>query len=174
MVIVVPAVLIAFSLPAMATTPVAGCGDDNIGDIGDMNPVVVTENQSSSYDFTHCFVGGNTTGWLHTESPAPAHGTLTINGSVVTYTPNPGYTGSDYYCLSCANAGNPSGNPLGSLAEDGALHDACGCNISAHFNVQTPAVATPALGTWGLFLIALLLLAMSLYRLRAWGSNHAD
>lgn len=161
---VILAGLIVVSSPAMASTPQPGCGDDEVGDIGDVTPVVVLENQSSTYDYTHCFTGGNTAGWNHTETPGPSHGTLTIVGSVVTYTPNASYTGPDSYFLSTPTIANPSGT----LGGDGALHDACGCNITAHFNVQAPAVATPIPGTWDLFLMVMLLLGMGFYRLRAW------
>lgn len=159
--VVIIAVQIVFSSPVMAFTGASGCGDDSNGDIGiDSHPITVQENQSSSYDFTHCFTGGVTTGWNQTQSPAPAHGTLAIVGSVVTYTPNTGYTGPDSYCLSCS--------PTGSLAGDGAQFDACSCNLTANFLVVAPTapVGTPALGTWAMLLMALLLVAASLYRLR--------
>lgn len=160
--VVIVAVQIVFSSPAMAVTGAAGCGDDTDGDIGILpHPITVQENQPSSYDFTHCFTGGNTADWNKTQSPAPAHGTLAIVGSVVTYTPNPGYTGPDSYCLSCS--------PRGTLAGDGAEFDACTCNLTANFMVVAPTapVGTPALGTWAMFIMALLLVAASLYRLRA-------
>jgi hypothetical protein len=163
-IIVVLTAQVVFSSRAMAWT--AGCGDDNDGDIGTPTPITVQNNQSSSYDFTHCFTGGNTAGWNHTESPAPAHGTLQITGSVVTYTPNPGYIGPDFYCLSCS--------PEGTLAGDGAEFDACGCNLTAAFNVVAPVAPpppapVPTLGTWAMFLTGLLLAAISLYRLSRGG-----
>lgn len=161
MIIAALAVPIVFSSPAMAVGA-AGCGDDTDGDIGILpHPLVVQNNQSSSYDFTHCFTNGNTAGWNHTQSPAPLHGTLQINGSVVTYTPNPGYVGTDSYCLSC--------NGDGRIGGDGAQFDACSCNLTANFSVVAPPVAavpTPALGTWAMLLMGLLLAAASLYRLR--------
>src|SRR5579863_6767950 len=77
-----------FSSVALAITP--GCGEDGLGDIGVAAPIAVPNNQSHTYDYTNCFGnGGDTAGWNHTQSPGPAHGTLQIVGSVVTYTPNP-------------------------------------------------------------------------------------
>jgi hypothetical protein len=144
-----------FSSVAMAA---AGCGDDGVGDIGDVTPIALPNNQSFSYDFTHCFGnGGDTAGWNHTQSPAPAHGTLQIVGSVVKYTPNPGYVGPDFYCLSCL--------PGFTIGADGAMFDACSCNLTATFQVDPPVIATPALSTWALTLLVLMLVAMSLYRL---------
>jgi hypothetical protein len=164
-IIVVLAAQIVFSSRAMASAP--GCGDDSDGDIGTPTPITVPNNQSSSYNFTHCFGnGGNTAGWNHTQSPAPAHGTLQIAGTVVTYTPNAGYIGPDSYCLSCLPGGN--------LAADGAEFDACTCNLTAAFNVVAPVAApapVPALGTWAMFLMGLLLAAASLYRLARGGET---
>lgn len=152
----------------MASAP--GCGDDGNGDIGILpNPITVQNNQTSSYNFTHCFGnGGDTAGWNHTESPGPAHGTLQIAGSVVTYTPDPGYVGPDFDCLSCL--------PHETLAGDGAEYDACTCNLTANFQVVAPAsapVATPTLGTWAMLLTALLLVAVGLYTLTRGGEAGA-
>jgi hypothetical protein len=99
------AVQIVFSSPAMASTA-AGCGDDTDGDIGILpHPITVQEN--------------------HTQSPAPAHGTLAIVGAVVTYTPNPGYVGPDSCCLSCNGYGD-----IGGTGGDGAQFAACTCNLT--------------------------------------------
>jgi hypothetical protein len=89
---------------------------------------------------------------------------------VVTYTPNAGYVGPDTYCLSCTNPNNAGHF----LTDDGALHSACyvdssgqnDCNLNAVLSVTAPPLPIPTLGTWAMLLMALLLVAMTLYRFR--------
>jgi hypothetical protein len=145
-----------FSSRAMA---VPGCGDDGVGDIGTPTPISVTAGTPFAFNYSACFTGGNTTGWNHTIAVAPAHGTLTIVGSLVTYTPNAGFVGADFWQIS----------PL-SLALDGALNDACSCNLTGTFSITAPpptsAIAAPAMSEWGFLSLTLLLAGMGYFTLK--------
>ena len=91
-----------------------GCGDDLYGDIGVFTPIAITGGNSYTYDFKNCFVGGDASGWNHHITAGPAHGTLQIVGTQVTYTANAGYTGPDFWAISDGTYRDVGG--------DGAVH----------------------------------------------------
>jgi hypothetical protein len=143
-----------FSARAVATT---GCGSDGVGDIG---PITVSAGTSYAYNYQNCFSPlGDTTGWNHTISTAPLHGTLTIVGSTVTYTAASGYVGTDFWEISAPTIEN-----------DGAEFGVCGCNLTGTFNVVAPppatAVGTPTLGEWAFITLGLLVGTIGYFALR--------
>jgi hypothetical protein len=78
-------------------------------------------------------------------SVSPTHGTLTVSGNTLTYTPTSGYTGPDTFTYRAQGVDNNGTTRLNSG------------DVTVHVTVSaggTPgAVGTPALGTWMMLLL---------------------
>jgi hypothetical protein len=78
----------------------------------------------------------------------PSHGTLTVSGTTIRYTPTAGYTGPDTFSYQALGV-----NTDGLTALDSG-------NVTVQVTVSAAPVATasvPALGTWGMALLCVLL-----------------
>jgi hypothetical protein len=78
-------------------------------------------------------------------SVAPTHGSLTISGTSLTYTPTSGYTGPDTFTYRAQGVDNNGSTRLNS--GDVTVH------VTVSAGGTTGAVATPALGTWMMMLL---------------------
>ena len=75
-------------------------------------PVVAAKSANTTYNTaTAIHRSGSSTGAILTALPvasAPAHGSATVSGSIVTYTPASGFSGTDTFTYKAANAGGTS------------------------------------------------------------------
>jgi hypothetical protein len=72
---------------------------------------------------------------------APGHGTLSVSGNTIRYTPNPGYQGPDTFHYQARGVNADGASALNSGT------------VTVQVNVTSPSVPVPTLGAWGMALL---------------------
>ena len=124
-------------------------------------PVVNAVSASVAYNSTASVIALNLSGGAPTSVVVvgpPGHGTATASGASISYTPSPGYSGSDSFTYRASNAGGtsavatvsitvsaqlPVANPVSVMVPYGSSNHAIALNITGGA-VTSVAVASPA------------------------------
>lgn len=91
------------------------------------------------------FIGGGLPDSLAI-STLPAHGTMTVNGTTVIYTPTAGYSGTDSFSYTATNAGGTSSPAVVSLTVHPQVPVASARNVIVAFNAVTPIDLASVIG----------------------------
>ena len=86
---------------------------------------------------------------------APSHGTLSVSGSTIQYTPAPNFAGSDTFTYQAHGIDDDGTSALNSG------------DVTVQVTVSGPLVVpTPALGQWSMILLGMLLVGFGCFALR--------